>query len=78
VTERKVRLLFHRSRAPFVTFSVQEWDMRGDLTRKLYGVSLIRGQWMSQGLEKYTDGSWAFNFGPVCIWLEIESPGVTC
>lgn len=55
---------------PMVRLERRTWDTLGDCRRDVWGVSLIRGQWGSQGLERFGIGAWCLCIGPLCVWHE--------
>lgn len=63
------RVAFDRSLTPAVRVTRREWNGLGDCFRTDWGLSLIRGGWFSQGLERFPDG-WHFAVGPWCLWRE--------
>ena len=70
---RTWRVVWGPTRAPLFRLERRTWDTLGDCRRDLWGVSIIRGGWMSQGLERLGDGSWHFNVGPLCLWHETDA-----
>ena len=73
MTAREWRWHWGPNWAPILMLERRTWDTLGDCRLDLWGVSLIRGGWLSQGLERFSDGSWNFNVGPVCLWHEPDT-----
>ena len=70
MTAREWKWYWGPTWAPMVRLERLTWDTPGDCRRDWWAISLIQGQWPSQGFERFDNGAWNFSVGPLCMWHE--------